>query len=157
MKGLITCLWFDGQAEEAAELYVSTFPNSSITERYFAPDAPVGSPPLTVEFYLDGRPFVALNGGPQFTFSEAVSIQVMCETQEEVDYYWERLGARGDEKAQQCGWLKDGFGLSWQIVPVQLPALLADPDRARATRVMQAMLQMKKLDIATLEAAARSQ
>lgn len=155
MKGLITCLWFDGQAEEAAEFYVSAFPNSNILERNPAPDAPAGSPPLTVVFCLDGRPFVALNGGPQFSFSEAVSIQVMCETQEEVDYYWDRLADGGKEAARQCGWLKDRFGLSWQIVPVQLPALLADPDRAKATRVMQAMLRMKKIDIAALEAAAR--
>jgi predicted 3-demethylubiquinone-9 3-methyltransferase (glyoxalase superfamily) len=155
MKGLITCLWFDGQAEEAAEFYVSIFPNSAIAERNPAPGAPADSPPLTVDFCLDGRPFVALNGGPQFTFSEAVSIQVMCETQDELDHYWDHLGAGGDENARQCGWLKDRFGLSWQIVPVQLPALLTDPDQAKATRVMQAMLQMQKLDIDALEAAAR--
>ena len=108
---------------------------------------------MTVEFELDGQTFTALNGGPVFKFNEAISFQIQCETQDEIDYYWERLGAGGDPKAQQCGWLKDKFGLSWQIVPERLAELMSDSDPEKANRVMAAMLQMKKLDIAKLEKA----
>jgi predicted 3-demethylubiquinone-9 3-methyltransferase (glyoxalase superfamily) len=148
------CLWFDNQGEEAAEFYTSVFPNSKILDitRY----GPVGPGPegsvMTVRFMLDGQEFVALNGGPEFTFSEAISFQVECGSQEEVDEYWTRLSDGGSEGP--CGWLKDRFGLSWQIVPTALPELLSDPDPGRAQRAMQAMLQMKKIDIAELRRAA---
>jgi predicted 3-demethylubiquinone-9 3-methyltransferase (glyoxalase superfamily) len=146
-------LWFDQQAEEAAQLYTSVFPNSKIvkTVRYGpAGPGPAGSV-MTVEFQLDGQTFVALNGGPIFKFSEAVSFVVNCETQDEVDHYWTKLSAGGTEV--QCGWLKDKFGLSWQIVPTALPRLLSDPDPVKAQRVMTAMLTMKKLDIRALQQA----
>lgn len=152
-------LWFDTQAEEAALFYTGIFPNSRIVSlvRYGeAGQATTGGRPgsvMTVAFELDGQSFVALNGGPVFTFNEALSLIVNCEDQDEVDYYWERLGEGGDERAQQCGWLKDGYGVSWQIVPRVLPRLLADPDPERAARAMAAMLEMKKLDIAALERA----
>jgi predicted 3-demethylubiquinone-9 3-methyltransferase (glyoxalase superfamily) len=151
------CLWFDNQGEEAAEFYTSIFPNSKILEvaRYGpagpGPEGSEGSV-MTVRFMLDGQDFVALNGGPEFTFSEAVSFQVECGSQEEVDEYWTRLSDGGSEGP--CGWLKDRFGLSWQIVPTALPALLSDPDPGRAQRAMQAMLKMKKIDIAELRRAA---
>lgn len=151
-------LWFDDRAEEAVNLYVSVFDNSRIldTARYTEENAPLaGRAPgslMTVSFELDGQRFSAINGGPHFKFTEAVSLVVHCRDQAEVDYYWDRLGAGGDERAQQCGWLKDRFGLSWQIIPDRLLALLADP--ARAPRATHAMLQMKKLDIAALERAA---
>jgi predicted 3-demethylubiquinone-9 3-methyltransferase (glyoxalase superfamily) len=112
---------------------------------------------MVVEFELEGQTFTALNGGPVFTFTEAVSFQINCETQQEVDYYWERLGAGGDKTAQQCGWLKDKYGLSWQVVPVVLEELMADPDREKAGRVMEAMLQMKKIDIDALTRAAEGE
>lgn len=154
------CLWFDRQAEEAAAFYTGIFPNSRITSVSRFPDAgqeihgqPAGSV-MTVSFVLDGQPFVALNGGPQFSFNEAVSLQIDCHDQADVDYYWERLGAGGDEAAQQCGWLKDRFGLSWQVVPTLLPALMQHTDPAKTRRVMQALLQMKKLDIEGLQQAA---
>ena len=149
-------LWFDKQAEEAAQFYVSIFKNSKIlnVSRYGdAGPGPKGSV-MVVNFQIAGQEFTALNGGPLFKFSEAISFEVSCETQQEVDYYWEKLGAGGDPKAQQCGWLKDRYGLSWQVVPTVLGKLMTDPDPARAGRVMQAMLQMKKLDIAELERAA---
>jgi predicted 3-demethylubiquinone-9 3-methyltransferase (glyoxalase superfamily) len=160
--GRITpCLWFDSEGEDAAKFYVSIFPNSKITSMSHYTEAgkemhhqPPGKV-LTVGFELEGQPFTALNGGPVFKFTEAVSFQINCETQEEVDHYWEKLSAGGEPKAQQCGWLKDKFGLSWQVVPTALPKLLSDPDAAKAGRVMQAMLQMKKIDIAGLEKAAR--
>ena len=143
MPNITPFLWFDKQAEEAANLYVSIFPNSKITQKN----------PMTVSFELDGRAFIALNGGPHFQFNEAVSFMIDCVTQEDVDYYWSRLTADGG-KESQCGWLKDKFGVSWQVAPRRLAELLRDPDRAKAGRVMQAMMQMKKIDIAALELAA---
>jgi len=153
-------LWFADQAEEAAELYTSIFANSRIVSvaRYGdAGQEVTGRAPgsvMTVAFELDGQPFVALNGGPLFTFTEAISFQVACETQDEVDHFWEKLSEGGDERAQQCGWLKDRYGVSWQVVPAALGRLLADPDPERARRVTEAMLAMKKIDIAGLERAA---
>ena len=154
MPKITPCLWFDTEGEEAARLYTSVFPNSKIVEvtRYGnAGPRPEGTV-MTVSFELDGQAFVALNGGPEFTFDEAVSFQVDCETQDEVDAYWSKLSEGGEEGP--CGWLKDRFGLSWQIVPRVLPELLADPDREKAQRVMAAMLKMKKIDIDELERAA---
>jgi len=145
------CLWFDTEGQEAAEFYTSVFPNSKITKITTRPDRPEGTV-ITVEFELDGERFIALNGGPQFSFSEAVSFDVSCETQEEVDAYWATLSEGGEEGP--CGWVKDRFGLSWQIVPKALPRLLADPDREKAGRVMAAMMKMGKIDIAALERAA---
>ena len=157
MKSRISpCLWFDGEAEEAAKFYVSIFPNSKIgrISRYGdAGPGPKGSV-MTVAFTLDGQEFIGLNGGPQFKFTEAVSFTVYCDTQKEVDSYWTKLTAGGGKEVQ-CGWVKDRFGLSWQIVPSVLPKLVADKDPKKVERVMRAMLQMKKLDIATLKAAAR--
>jgi predicted 3-demethylubiquinone-9 3-methyltransferase (glyoxalase superfamily) len=153
------CLWFDHQAEEAAKYYTGTFANSRITaiSRYGEAGKEVhGRPPgsvMTVAFELDGQSFTALNGGPVFKFNEAISLQVNCQMQEEVDHYWNRLSAGGDVNAQQCGWLKDKYGLSWQIVPVVLPELLGDADPVKSQRVMSAMLKMKKLDIAALKRA----
>ena len=153
------CLWFDDQAEEAARFYTSIFPNSRIgrisrygKEGHDIHGRPEGSV-MTVEFELDGRTFTALNGGPVFKFNEAVSFQVYCETQDEVDFYWEKLSNGGDPQAQQCGWLKDRYGLSWQIVPSALIQMLQDNDKARSGRVMKALLQMKKLDIRGLQRA----
>lgn len=143
-------LWFNDNAEEAAAFYVSVFPNSQITDVARMGE---GGPALTVAFTLDGEDFVGLNGGPVHAFTEAVSFVIDCETQEEVDHYWETLTAGGGQPGD-CGWLKDRFGLSWQVVPRRLPELLTDPDPVRAQRAMQAMMQMHKLDIATLEAAA---
>ncbi len=154
MPRITPFLWFDGQAEEAAALYTSIFPNSRIVEVSRCGDAgpgPKGSV-LVIAFELDGKRFNALNGGPQFRFTEAVSFMIDCATQEEVDHYWDRLSDGG--APQQCGWLKDRFGVSWQVIPTVLPELLGDPDPARAARAMQAMLQMVKLDIAALQAAA---
>jgi len=153
------CLWFDDQAEAAAAFYTAIFNNSKVVNvsRYGEAGREVhGRPPgtvLTVAFELDGQSFTALNGGPVFKFNEAISLQVNCATQEEVDYYWEKLSAGGDDKAQQCGWLKDRFGVSWQIVPVVLVQMISDPDPAKAGRAMEAMLKMKKLDIAGLKRA----
>jgi predicted 3-demethylubiquinone-9 3-methyltransferase (glyoxalase superfamily) len=153
------CLWFDSQAEEAAKYYVSIFKNSKIvnTTRYGEAGKEIHGKPagsvLTVEFLLDGVSFTALNGGPVFKFNEALSLVVNCETQQEVDYYWENLKAGGDEKAQQCGWLKDKYGVSWQVVPRALVELLSDKDRAKSERTMKAMLQMKKIDIDALKRA----
>jgi predicted 3-demethylubiquinone-9 3-methyltransferase (glyoxalase superfamily) len=154
MQKIAPCLWFDTEGEEAAEFYTSVFPNSRILEvsRYGeAGPRPAGTV-LTVEFELDGQHFTALNGGPEFTFDEAISFQISCDDQNEVDYYWDTLTAGGEES--QCGWLKDKFGVSWQVVPTALPKLLSDPDPARAQRAMQAMLSMKKIDIAAVEKAA---
>jgi predicted 3-demethylubiquinone-9 3-methyltransferase (glyoxalase superfamily) len=159
IRKIIPCLWFDSQAEEAAKFYVSIFERSRITSlsHYGTEGQEVhGGKPgsvLTVAFELDGQPFTALNGGPLFRFTEAVSFQVMCDTQEEIDRYWSKLSAGGDVKAQQCGWLKDRYGLSWQVVPAVLPALIGDPDPAKAGRVMKALLPMKKLDIQALKKA----
>src|SRR5262245_56137027 len=154
------CLWFDDQAEQAAEFYTSIFPYSKITAVAHYGNAgfefhhkPAGSV-MTVAFELQGQPFTALNGGPLFRFNEAVSLQVFCQTQKEVDYYWEKLSAGGDDKAQQCGWLKDKYGVSWQVVPAIVPELVAGPDREKSERVMTAILKMKKIDIAELERAA---
>jgi predicted 3-demethylubiquinone-9 3-methyltransferase (glyoxalase superfamily) len=146
-------LWFDDQAEEAAAFYTSVFPNSTITKvvRYGkAGPGPAGSV-MIVEFQLMGQSFSALNGGPRFAFTEAISFVVHCQTQDEVDAYWQKLTAGGAEVA--CGWLKDKFGLSWQIVPTALPSLLGDPDPEKSGRAMKAMLTMKKLDIGALERA----
>ncbi len=159
IRRIIPCLWFDSQAEEAAKFYISVFERSRITglTRYGTEGQEVhGGKPgsiLTVAFELDGQPFTALNGGPLFRFTEAVSFQVMCETQAEIDHYWSKLSAGGDERAQQCGWLKDKYGLSWQVIPAVLPALIGDPDPAKAGRVMKALLPMKKLDIQALKQA----
>ena len=149
-------LWFDTQALEAAEYYTSIFPNSKIIDvRHYgsAGPRPEGMV-MTVSFVLDGEEIAALNGGPEFTFTEAVSLQVACGSQEEVDHYWSTLSAGGEEGP--CGWLKDRYGLSWQIVPTALDVLLADPDRARAQRAMEAMLKMGKIDVAELQRAADS-
>lgn len=153
------CLWFDDRAEEAARFYTGIFKNSKIVTvaRYGEAGQEVHGRPagsvMAVAFELDGRPFSALNGGPVFTFNEAISLQVHCETQEEVDYYWEKLSEGGDPKAQQCGWLKDRYGLSWQVVPRVLFDMLADHESGGSRRAMQAMLQMKKFDIAELQRA----
>ncbi|WP_431781493.1 VOC family protein [Streptomyces chumphonensis] len=147
-------LWFDTQGEEAAAFYCSVFPNSRITHVAHYGEAgprPAGTV-LTVDFELDGQRYVALNGGPEFTFDEAVSLSIDCADQDEVDHYWTKLSEGGEEGP--CGWLKDRYGLSWQVVPRRLEELLADPDAARADRAMKAMLGMKKLDVAALEAAA---
>ena len=153
------CLWFDDQAEAAAKFYTGIFPNSRVgsVARYGEAGREVhGKPPgsvMVVAFELDGQTFTALNGGPVFKFNEAISFQVNCETQQEVDHYWETLSAGGDPTAQQCGWLKDKYGVSWQIVPTVLPKLVGDPTSEKSQRAMNAMLQMKKLDIAKLEQA----
>jgi predicted 3-demethylubiquinone-9 3-methyltransferase (glyoxalase superfamily) len=150
------CVWFDTEGEEAARFYTSVFPNSRIIEiaRYGDAGPREEGTVMVVSFELDGRPFTALNGGPQFRFSEAVSFQIECADQAEVDRYWETLSEGGEQGP--CGWLKDRFGLSWQIVPARLYELLRDPDSARAQRVMKAMLDMGKIEIAGLEAAAAS-
>jgi predicted 3-demethylubiquinone-9 3-methyltransferase (glyoxalase superfamily) len=155
MPKIVTCLWFDDQGEEAATFYTSVFPNSAITEvtRYGAGAPAQEGSVMTVSFSLDGQEYVALNGGPQFTFTEAISLQVHCSSQEEVDRYWTALTADGGEEGP-CGWLKDRYGLSWQIVPTALLELNADPDRGRADRAFAAMMSMKKLDIAELLRAA---
>ena len=153
------CLWFDDQAEGGAKFYTAIFKNSRIGRITCYGEAGHeihGRAPgtvMTVEFELDGHTFVALNGGPIFKFNEAISLQITCKTQEEVDYYWEKLTAGGDEKAQQCGWLKDRFGVSWQVVPSELAEILNGPDHDKSQRAMAAMLQMKKLDIEALRRA----
>lgn len=154
MSKITPFLWFDTDGEEAARFYTSLFPNSSIghISRYGeAGPRPAGTA-MTVSFELDGMPFTALNGGPNYTFSEAVSFQVSCSGQDEVDHYWNALSEGGEEGP--CGWLKDRFGLSWQIVPTRLPELLGDPDPERASRAMAAMMTMKKIEIDALERAA---
>jgi predicted 3-demethylubiquinone-9 3-methyltransferase (glyoxalase superfamily) len=154
MQKITPWLWFDTQAEEAAAFYTSVFENSRILEvtRF----GKVGPRPeglvMTVSFELEGQEFVALNGGPDFAFNEAISFQVLCETQDEVDNHWSRLSAGGEEGA--CGWLKDKYGVSWQIIPTRLYELLSDPDPDRSERAMRSMLEMKKIDIAALEQAA---
>jgi len=160
IQRITPCLWFDDQAEEAAKFYISIFPNSRITDtsRYGEAGKEIHGRPagsiMTVAFELEGHGFTALNGGPVFKFNEAISLQVNCDTQAEVDRYWEKLSAGGDEKAQQCGWLKDRYGVSWQIVPKILIALLKDPDTEKSQKVMTAMLKMKKIDIEGLKRAA---
>jgi len=159
IQKIIPCLWFDNQAEQAAMFYASIFDRSRVGRitRYGEEGQEVhGQKPgsvMTVQFELDGVSFTALNGGPVFKFNEAVSLQVLCETQEEIDRLWNRLSSGGDEKAQQCGWLKDKFGLSWQIMPAILPDLIADRDPVKAQRTVKAMLKLKKLDIGTLKRA----
>jgi predicted 3-demethylubiquinone-9 3-methyltransferase (glyoxalase superfamily) len=159
VQKLTPCLWFDNEAEEAAKFYCSIFDHSKITATTHYSEAgfefhgrPAGSV-MTVSFELDGQTFTGLNGGPQFKFSEATSFQVNCQTQDEVDHFWGNLSAGGPVEAQQCGWLKDKFGLSWQIVPIALMDMMKDPDTKKSQRAMQAMLQMKKLDIAALQRA----
>jgi predicted 3-demethylubiquinone-9 3-methyltransferase (glyoxalase superfamily) len=158
MQKITPFLWFDNQAEEAVSFYVSVFKNSRIgsTTRYEEESAKASGQQkgtvMTIEFQLDGQDFIALNGGPQFKFTEAISFSVNCETQEEIDKLWTMLTADGGAEVQ-CGWLKDKYGLSWQIVPPVLIEMLADPDHEKAKRVMQAMLQMKKIDIQTLKQA----
>ena len=154
MQKIVPCLWFDTEGEAAAELYTSVFPNSKILDvsRYGEGGPRSAGTVMTVSFELNGDEFLALNGGPQYTFSEAVSFQVMCEDQDEVDLFWSKLGEGGEHGP--CGWLKDRFGLSWQIVPTRLGELLGDPDPERAQRAMAAMLEMGKLEIAELERAA---
>jgi predicted 3-demethylubiquinone-9 3-methyltransferase (glyoxalase superfamily) len=153
------CLWFDGQAEEAAKFYCGVFKNSRIFEKTHYGKAgheihgqPEGAV-MTVAFELDGLRFTALNGGPLFKFNEAVSLEVDCKDQAEIDYYWEKLGSGGDPEAQQCGWLKDKFGVSWQVAPLHMNKYFNDPDKAKSERTMEALLKMKKLDIAALERA----
>jgi predicted 3-demethylubiquinone-9 3-methyltransferase (glyoxalase superfamily) len=159
LQRITPCLWFDDQAEEAARFYVGIFGNSRIVRIFRYGEAgyeihgrPAGSV-LTVLFELDGQAFTALNGGPAFTFNEAISLEVACETQEEVDHYWEKLSDGGDERAQQCGWLKDRFGVSWQVAPTVLAEMLADSGSESSERAMAAMLGMKKLDVAELQRA----
>ena len=160
MQKITSNLWFDKQAEEAAKFYTSVFKNSKIgrTTRYGKEGFEVHQMPegtvMTIEFWLEGHQFVGLNGGPIFKFNESVSFIINCENQQEVDYYWEALTEGGDEKAQMCGWLKDKFGLSWQVVPTRLIELVTSPNKAKAGRAMNAMLKMKKIDIGTLEKAA---
>ena len=154
MTRITPFLWFDTRAEEAAKFYVSIFKNSKLGKaaRYGeAGPGPAGSV-MTIEFELDGQPFIALNGGPQFKFTEAISFSIACKTQSEVDHYWEKLSAGGEEGP--CGWLKDKYGMSWQVNPTILGELLSDPDPKKAKRAMAAMLKMKKIDIATLKKAA---
>jgi predicted 3-demethylubiquinone-9 3-methyltransferase (glyoxalase superfamily) len=154
MGKLTPCLWFDTQAEEAANFYTSVFPRSRIVgvSRYGKAGPRPEGMVMTVDFELDGQPFVALNGGPEFTFNEAISFQMSCETQDEVDEFWSRLSEGGEEGP--CGWLKDRYGVSWQIIPTRLMELVSDPDPERSQRAMTAMLGMKKIDVATLEQAA---
>ncbi|MNZ34486.1 MULTISPECIES: VOC family protein [unclassified Pseudomonas] len=163
IQKLTPCLWFDDQAEDAAHFYCSVFEHSTVTaitrygkagfEFHGRPEGSV----MTISFVLDGQTFTALNGGPVFRFNEAISFQVNCHSQFEIDHFWYALSAGGDEQAQQCGWLKDKFGLSWQIVPVALMEMMTDQDSSKSQRAMQAMLNMKKIDIATLERAFNDQ
>jgi predicted 3-demethylubiquinone-9 3-methyltransferase (glyoxalase superfamily) len=159
VQRIVPCLWFDSQAEEAARYYISIFKNSKIIsisrygkEGFEIHGKPAGSV-LTVELELDGQRFTALNGGPVFQFNEAISLAVNCDSQEEIDYYWEKLAAGGDKNAQQCGWLKDKFGVSWQVVPAELAAMVSDPNPEKSGRLMAALLPMKKLDLAALKRA----
>ena len=156
MQKITPCLWFDTEAEEAAEFYTSVFPNSRILDvsRYGSAGPRPEGMVMTASFELDGQTFVALNGGPEpgFSFNEAISFQVSCKTQEEVDTFWSSLSDGGEEGP--CGWLKDRYGVSWQIIPTVLPELLSNPDREKSQRVMQAMLNMKKIEIDALERAA---
>lgn len=159
MHPVVPCLWFDDCAEEAARFYTSVFKNSKIGRIYYYSDegkeihGKDAGAVMTVDFELNGQPFTALNGGPMFKLNEAVSFQIYCDTQEEIDHYWSKLGEGGDPQSQQCGWLKDKFGLSWQVVPTVMFEMLQDKDAAKANRVMRQMLQMKKLDIKPLQQA----
>jgi predicted 3-demethylubiquinone-9 3-methyltransferase (glyoxalase superfamily) len=156
IQKIVPNLWFDDQAEQAVNFYTSIFKNSSIGritrygEEGYEIHGKAAGTVMTVEFRIEGQEFLALNGGPQFNFNEAISFIVNCETQLEVDYYWEQLSAGGDPNAQQCGWLKDKFGISWQIVPVVVTEMLNDPDTEKSQRVMRAIFPMKKIDIETL-------
>jgi predicted 3-demethylubiquinone-9 3-methyltransferase (glyoxalase superfamily) len=152
--GFTTCLWFDGQAEEAAHYYVSIFKNSRLGRigRYTESEHGTAGSVMAVDFVANGQKFVALNGGPQFTFDEAISFQIHCDDQEEVDHYWNKFVEDGGE-AGPCGWVKDKYGLSWQVVPSRLIDLISDPDTEKAARTAQAMYKMSKLDIAALEKA----
>ena len=157
MDKISTHLWFDGNAQQAADFYTGLFPDSHIVTITHAPsDYPSGKAGdvLQIAFTLGGRSFLALNGGPSFPFTEAISLSIDCKDQKEVDHYWEALSAHPEN--EQCGWVKDRFGLSWQIIPRVLPELLADPDRAKAKRVMNAMMDMKKINIAALQAGAKA-
>jgi predicted 3-demethylubiquinone-9 3-methyltransferase (glyoxalase superfamily) len=159
IQRITPCLWFDDQAEEAVAFYTGIFRHSRIVKisRYGEAGQEIHGKPagsvMTIAFELDGQAFTALNGGPAFTFNEAISFQVNCKTQEEVDYYWEKLSEGGDEEAQQCGWLKDKYGVSWQIVPDVLIDMLTNPDSEKSQRAMTAMLDMKKIDIDELHRA----
>ncbi|QCR34242.1 VOC family protein [Lysinibacillus sp. SGAir0095] len=161
IQKISTNLWFNTQAEEAAHFYTSIFKDASIGKitRYGKERHPIEGlsegDAMTVEFQLEGNSFVALNGGPQYQFTEAISFIINCDSQEELDYYWGKLSAGGDEKAQVCGWLKDKYGISWQIVPTMLTGLLTDAESIKYNRVMKALLQMKKINIAELEEAAK--
>nr|WKN38912.1 VOC family protein [Tunicatimonas sp. TK19036] len=159
MQKIISNLWFDQQAEDAVKFYTSVFENSRIVKTAYygnegqeAHGMPEGTV-MTIEFELEGQTFLALNGGPHFQFNEAISFIINCDTQEEIDYYWNKLSEGGDEKAQMCGWLKDQYGLSWQVVPRTLDDMMTDEDKEKSARVMKAMLQMKKLDLETLKQA----
>jgi predicted 3-demethylubiquinone-9 3-methyltransferase (glyoxalase superfamily) len=154
MPKITPCLWFDTEGEDAANFYTSVFPNSRIVDiaRYGSAGPRTEGMVMVVSFELDGQKFLALNGGPEFTFNEAVSFEVSCETQEDVDAYWSKLSDGGEQGP--CGWLKDRYGVSWQIVPTRLNELIADPDREKSQRVMRAMLTMKKIEIDELERAA---
>ena len=159
MQKITPCLWFDSNAEEAVNFYTAIFKNAKIgsISRYGEAGYEIHGKPagtvLTIEFELNGQAFTALNGGPVFKFNEAISFQVGCESQEEVDYYWEKLSEGGDKKAQQCGWLKDKYGVSWQIVPTVLGKMLQDKNAEKSERVMKALLQMTKIDIQGLKQA----
>jgi len=159
VQRIAPCLWFDDQAEAAAKFYTGIFKKSKILaiSRYSKAGYEIHRRPegsvMVVEFQLEGQRFTALNGGPIFKFNEAISLQVDCQTQQEVDHFWEKLSQGGDEKAQQCGWLKDKYGVSWQIVPAALVEMITDPDPGKTQRVMTAMLQMKKIDIGGLKRA----
>lgn len=159
VRSIAPCLWFDTQAEEAVEFYLGIFKGSKITKisRYGEEGRQVHKQApgtvMSIAFELNGQTFTALNGGPNFKFNEAISLQVMCETQAEIDHYWEKLGVGGDESARQCGWLKDRYGVSWQVVPIQMLDMVADPDSPRSQHAVRAMLHMKKLDIAALQRA----
>ena len=159
IQKITPCLWFDNQAEEAVAFYAGIFRNSRILNisRYGEAGREMHGKPagsvMTIAFELDGQAFTALNGGPVFKFNEAISFQVNCETKEDVDYYWEKLSEGGDESAQQCGWLKDKYGASWQVVPSVLPEMMRDPNPEKSGRVMEAMLRMKKIDIDELKRA----
>ena len=155
MDKISPCLWFDGKAEDAAKFYTSIFPNSRITSIDRSPGETPSGPKdmvLTVNFTLDGRSFIGLNGGPDFKFNEAISLSIDCDDQAEVDRYWDALLAGGGEESV-CGWLKDRFGVSWQVIPRQLPEMMNSSDRAAAARVLEAMLKMVKIDVAQLERA----
>lgn len=159
MDKISTCLWFDGKAEEAARFYTSLFPNSRINSIDRSPGETPSGPKdmvLTVNFTLDGHTYIGLNGGPDFTFNEAISLSIDCADQAEVDRYWAALTSDGGEESV-CGWLKDKFGVSWQVIPRRLPELLNGPDREAASRALEAMLKMVKIDVAELERAARGE